>query len=182
MQRRVRVSAGALIVVATLAASVSPVLGQWREWDSDFDEGSKPWKEIESRIPSYPRASDLIRFDVGNASPHRFHIDARSVSIGEDRVVRYTLVVMAAGGARNVTFEGIRCDAREQKYYAVGHPDGSWVRARNPQWRRVEPADINAHHYVLTNYYLCSSWVPVGSVSQILDRLRTGPPTAPAGG
>ena len=182
MRHRVRRTAAALIVAATLAAFVSPAPGQWREWDADFDDGAKPWKEIESRIPSYPRASDLIRFDVGNASPHRFHVDAGSLSIGEDGVVRYTLVVLTAGGARNVTFEGIHCREREQKYYAVGHPDGSWARARNPKWRRVEPADINAHHYVLYSIFLCTGGRPVRSVGEIQNLLRSGPPINPAGG
>ena len=182
MRHRVRRTAAVLIVAAILAAFVSPVLGQSRKLDADFDEASMPWKEIESRIPSYPKASDLIRFDAGNASPHRFHVDAGSLSIGEDGVVRYTLVVMTAGGARNVTFEGIHCREREQKYYAVGHPDGSWARARNSQWRRIEPADVNAHHYVLYSMFLCSGNRPVRSVREIQDLLRRGPTINPAGG
>jgi len=35
---------------------------------------------------------------------------------------------------------------------------------------------------VLANYYLCSSWVPVASVTQIVERLKSGPPVNPAGG
>lgn len=182
MQRCVRRTAAAFLVLATLAPPVSPVLGQWRDWDADFDDSRKPWKEIESRIPSYPRAGDLIRFDVGAASPHRFHIDARSVSIGEDGVVRYTLVVRTAGGATNVTFEGIRCEEREQKYYAMGHPDGSWARARSPQWRRIEQQDVNRHHNVLYSTFLCDGNRPWKSVQQILRLLRAGPPNEPAGG
>ena len=182
MRRRVRRTGAALVVGTALAVALLPARGQWREWDADFDDSTKPWKEFESRIPPYPRSGDLIRFDVGAASPHRFQIDARSVSIGEDGVVRYSLVVAAAGGGTNVTFEGIHCKVREQKYYAVGHPDGSWARARNPQWRRIEPVDINRHHYVLVSNYLCSSWVPVASVREILERLRSGLPTDPAGG
>jgi hypothetical protein len=171
-----------LILAAALSAGLGTALAQWSQWDSDFDEERKPWKEIESRIPANPRASDLIPFDVGNASPHRFHIDARSLSVGEDGVVRYTLVVVTAGGARNVTYEGIHCKERAQKYYAVGQPDGRWGRARNPQWRRIESVDINAHHYVLYNFYVCSSWAPVASVREIVERLKSGPPFNPAGG
>ena len=178
MQRRIRRAAVALSVAIALAVTARPVPGQWRDWDTDFDEGAKPWKEIESRIPSPPRASDLIRFDVSATSPHRFHVDARSLSVGDDDVVRYTLVVIAARGARNVTFEGIRCKEREQKYYAVGHPDGSWARARSPQWRRIEPVDINRHHYQLVTEYFCSGGVPVADVKAILERLRSGLPGA----
>lgn len=174
-QRRVRRAGVALIVATVLATSVCPALAQWREWDADFDEGRKPWKEMEARIPSYPRSGDLVPFEAGGASPHRFYVDARSLSVGEDGVVRYTLVVKTAGGATNVTFEGIRCELRQQKYYAVGRADGNWVRARSPQWRRIEPQDINRHHNVLYSDVLCFGKQPVTSVREMLELLRSGP-------
>jgi len=170
--RGARRAGAALVVAAALAASVSAALAQWRDWDADFDEDRKPWKEIEARIPSYPGTGDLVPFEGSAASPHRFYVDARSLSIGEDDVVRYTLVVKAAGGATNVTFEGIRCELREQKYYAVGRADGSWARARKAQWRRIEPQDVNRHHYVLYSDYLCSGRSPVGSVREIVRLFR----------
>lgn len=176
MQRRVRRPAATLIVAAALAASIGPVLGQGRDREGDFNDGTKPWEEIAPGIPAFPRDGDLIQFEGGAASPHRFHIDAHSLSVDEDGVVRYTLVVVAAGGARNVSFEGIRCPGREQKYYAVGRPDGSWARARNPQWRRIEPADVNRHHYVLATEFFCLGRIQVASTRQILERLRHGRP------
>lgn len=175
-RRGARRAGTALVVVAALAASVSAALAQWRGWDADFDEDRKPWKEIEAGIPSYPRTADLVPFEAGAASPHRFYVDARSLSVGEDGVVRYTLVVKAAGGATNVTFEGIRCELREQKYYAVGRADGGWVRARNAQWRRIELLEINRHHYVLYSDYLCSGKSPVESVREIMQQLRSASP------
>jgi len=171
-----------LIAAVVLAASVTPALAQWREWDADFDADRKPWKEIEARMPANPRTGDLVPFDAGGASPHRFYVDARTLSIGEDGVVRYTLVVKAAGGATNVSFEGIRCELRQQKYYAVGRPDGSWVRARNPQWRRIESQDINSHHYVLYGEFFCSGKQPHKSAKEVLQLLHDKPPGTPAGG
>jgi len=178
LERRVRQAGRALIVAAALAASGGPALAQWREWDADFDEARKPWKEIEARIPSYPRTGDLVPFEAGAASPHRFYVDARSLSVGEDGVVRYTLVIKAAGGATNVTYEGIRCELRQQKYYAVGRADGNWARARNPQWRRIEHHDVNRHHNVLYSDFLCSGKRPVTSVREALQLLSYGPPSA----
>ena len=160
-----------------LAASVTPALAQWREWDADFDADRKPWKELEARIPSYPRTEDLVAFDTGGASAYSFYVDARSLSVGEDGVVRYTLVIKAAGGATNVTYEGIRCELRQQKYYAVGRADGSWVRARNPQWRRIESQDVNRHHSVLHSDFFCLGKQPHKSVREMLQLLRFGAPT-----
>jgi hypothetical protein len=72
-----------------------------------------------------------------------------------------------------VSFEGIRCQGREQKYYAVGRPDGSWARARSAEWRRIEPADVNRHHYVLATEFFCLGRTQVASTRQILERLRS---------
>ena len=172
------------ILAAALAAGLlaAPVHAQWREWDSDFDEDSKPWKEIEARIPAYPKPENLLPFEGGGASPHRYFIDAQSLSIGEDAVVRYTLVIRTAGGATNVSFEGIRCEERQHKYYATARADGTWVRARKPQWRPIEAREINRHHNVLYQDYLCAGERrrdTVRNVKEALDRFKYGPPVEP---
>lgn len=164
----------ALFAAFAVAVALRPAFAQWREWDADFDEDRKPWKEIEAKIPPYPRNADLVSFDPGGGTPHRYYLDARSLSIGEDGVVRYTLVVKAAGGTSSVSFEGIRCESREQKYYAVGSPGGNWVRARNPQWSEVGRLDANRrHHFVLYSEYLCMDRLPVRTVREMLELLKS---------
>jgi hypothetical protein len=139
--------------------------------DRDFDEEKVPWKEIEAQIPSYPRPENLIPFEASAASPHRYYIDSASVSLGEDGVTRYTLVVRAAGGATNVTYEGVRCETREQKYYATGRTSG-WSRARDPQWRRIEDKAVNRHHYVLYKDFFCPAPRAAATPRQVLEALR----------
>ena len=176
-----RTRALALIVAATLGAGAAHA--QWKLFESDFDENQKEWKEIEGKIPAYPGDANLLPFQAGGASLHRFFIDAQSLSIGEDGVVRYTLVVKAAGGATNVTFEGMRCDERQQKVYALGHSGGNWTRARSPQWRRIEYQEVNRHHGVLYADFLCegagNNRVPVKGVAAAVQRLKYGPPSIP---
>jgi len=170
-----------LVLFAAGALGAVAAHAQWGGWDADFDDDKKPWKEIEAKIPSYPKEGNLTPFDAGGTSPHRYFIDAQSLSIGEDGVVRYSLVVKTGGGATNVTFEGIRCDTREQKYYALGQANGTWARARNPQWRRIEYREVNKHHYVLLKGILCTSAVsgatPVTSVKEAVRHLKDGPPS-----
>jgi hypothetical protein len=161
----------ALIAAFAVAVALRPAFAQWREWDADFDDDRKPWKEIEGKIPPYPRSADLVSFDPGGGIPHRYYLDARSLSIGEDGVARYTLVVKAAGGATSVSFEGIRCESREQKHYATGRPDGAWLRARNPQWRPVARG-ASRHHQVLYSEFLCSDGRPLPSVRDMLERFK----------
>jgi hypothetical protein len=159
----------AVAAAALLACSQSPT----RAPDADA-EADKDWREIEARIPAYPRSENLVEFDV-DGSPHRFYIDAPSLSIGRDGVVRYTLVMRTAGGATNVTHEGIRCEVRRQKYYAVGNQDGTWTPARNPHWRRIEFQDPDRRHLSLVDNFLCAQREPLGPEQAVLQRLRRGP-------
>ena len=166
-----------MALLAGLAACADPSQpGKWQQWDVDFDEDKKPWKEIESMMPPYPRPEHLVPFDAGGTTQHRFFIDARSLSVGEDGVVRYTLLVRTAGGATNVSFEGMRCETRELKYYALGRADGSWVRVRNPQWRRFETQSVNRHYNVLYAGVLCLGKTPVETTQEALQRLKYGSP------
>lgn len=169
----------ALLAAATIGATAAHA--QWRGWDADFDENRKEWKEIEAKIPPYPKDVNLLPFEAGAASPHRFFVDAQSLSIGDDGVVRYSLVIKTGGGATNVTFEGIRCDTREQKYYALGHANGTWSRPRNPQWRRIEYQDVSRPRHVLFADFLCAgaspnTKTPLKSTQEIVQRLKYGVP------
>jgi hypothetical protein len=148
---------------------------QWDGWDYTFDREITPWAEMQA----YPVDANLIPLDVGAETPHRYFIDALSVSTGSDGVIRYTLVIKTAGGATNVSFEGMRCESREQKYYAIGRGNKTWVRARNPQWRFVEFKEFAGHHVTLYKEYLCRGKIMVESVDQILQALRAGPKRSP---
>lgn len=158
-----------------IAACLMPLtaIAQWRDFEADFDEGRKAWKEIEAQIPAYPRPENLILFETAPAG-HQFYVDAPSVSVGDDGVVRYTLFVKTAGGAINVSFEGIRCETREQKYYAVGRRDGTWMRARDPVWKRIEVREFNRPHQVLYADYFCDGKAPVANTRAAVDALRYG--------
>src|SRR5262249_48726253 len=140
----IRALAGALMALAAVRAGLAPAASCF------FCSGEeKAWEETEAPVPAYPRTENLIRFDAGGATTHRFYVDAPSVTVGSDGVVRYTLVVKTAGGATNVSFEGIRCATREQKLYAVGQGEGKWGPARDSRWRYIEYQDLNRHHGVL---------------------------------
>lgn len=159
-------------VVVLLAAIPVTAPGQRGLFEADFDEEQKPWSEIEKQLPRYPKPENLIQFDAGAATQHRFYIDAPSLSVDADGVVRYTLVVKTGGGGTNVSFEGMRCLTREQKFYAVGRTDGSWVRARDPQWRRIEYQTVNRHYGVLYVDFFCKErrWLP--PAKQIVEALK----------
>ena len=166
-------------ILFALSVLAFPVHAQWAGWDYDFDREKKSWSELQAQLPPYPKSEELLQFDAGSATPHRFFIDPASLSIGEDQVVRYTIVVRTAGGATNVSFEGMRCETREQKTYAIGHGgDHTWSRARNPQWRRIEYHEVNRQYGVLYRDILCRGKMPAPSVQQIVNVLKY-PPASP---
>ncbi|MBX3652213.1 MAG: CNP1-like family protein [Burkholderiales bacterium] len=148
---------------------------QWDGWDYKFDREITSWAEMQSQLPPYPADGSLIPLDVGSVSSHRFFVDGRSVSADKDGVVRYTLVIKTSGGATNVSFEGIRCETREQKYYAIGRAGGGWVRARNPHWKYIEFKEVNAHHITLYGEFACNGKFVRGTAEQIVQALRRGP-------
>lgn len=160
-----------LFVVAALAFAPAALA---TEWEMDFDENTKSWKEIQAQMPAYPKGENLLLVEAGSATAHKFYVDPASVSVGTDGVVRYTTVIKASGGAINVAFEGMRCETREGKLYAVGRSDGTWVRARNPKWDRILLRDLKPHHWVLYREYFCPSHTRPTPAKVAVDALRRG--------
>lgn len=141
-----------------------------------FDDESKTWQELALQLPAAPQAGDQLPFDVDAVTTQRFAVDAKSISTGADGVVRYTLTGISLSGARNVTYEGVRCASYEQKVYAVGHEDGSWAQARRSEWSLILTNGINRQQAALARDYLCMGKVVAGSAADIVRRLRQRQP------
>lgn len=118
-------------------------------------EADPDWSEGEVSMPSAPQDVTLRAIDVGTPSPNTFLVDESSVSVGVDRVVRYTLVVRTPGGAENVTFEGIRCSTGERRLYASGRKDGSWTPLKTSVWSPIADNRYNRPHAALAWDYFC---------------------------
>ena len=134
--------------------------------DDEFDE--KPWAEVEVQLPAFPDESNLIPFRVGSRDDVKYLIDGNSLSIGVDGVVRYTVLVISASGARNVSYEGMRCAATERRLYAFGRPDKTWSKARNNRWVRIRGDSSNYIVELFSNYF-CK---PGGATLRDGDDLR----------
>lgn len=139
----------------------------------DFDDKTREWKEIEEQLPRVPVGKELVRLNMGPFSEHHFYVDPLSLVVGVDGVVRYTAVIKTQGGALNVTFEGMRCDTRELKIYAIGQRDGKWTRARNTDWQRIE-GHTKPYHFTLYREYFCPSPAVPTPPKRALEALRRG--------
>jgi len=92
---------------------------------------------------------------VSSATRNKFFVDAESISVGADKVVRYIVVVEAAGGAKNVSFEGMRCESGERRLYAYGHPDGTWSKARSAGWESIKFRSLLSYQKALFEDHFC---------------------------
>ena len=140
--------------------------------DDQFDDETKPWREIAVQFPAAPTEANLLPFDVSATATQRFAIDAKSLTVGADDVVRYTLVTNSQAGARNVSYEAIRCASLEYKIYALGHADATWSRARRDQWQPIVNNAMNRQQAALVQDYFCLAHSPAGSAAEMLRRLR----------
>jgi hypothetical protein len=152
-----------------------PLLAQadWGQFESEFEQ-DKPWVELAAQLPAPPKAENLIPFNVSSATLHRHAVDAASISVGEDKVVRYTVVIDTAGGARNVSFEGMRCETGEQRLYAYGQPDGSWSKARNARWEGIKFRSLLSYQKALFEDHFCPDGINVRDAKEAVRNLRRG--------
>ena len=123
-------------------------------------------------LPPYPANDRLLPFFVTSASDFKFFIDRASLSVGRDRIVRYTLVARSPAGAENVSFEGMNCLTNEYILYAVG-VQGQWV-SRSTEWRAIEPRSVQRWHNALRNEYFCPNTIPIADAAEGLNALERG--------
>jgi hypothetical protein len=169
------VKLGALLA---LACTVYRAQAQTTDkFDEDFDNKNKHWVEIALKLPSPPKTADLLPFYVGPTATQTSALDVKSLSVGADGVVRYTIVTTSPSGVKNISFEGIRCASFEFKLYAIGHQNGSWARSRNDQWRPISQTAANRQQAALAQDFFCQGKVVTGKPGEILRAMRGQAPS-----
>jgi hypothetical protein len=167
---RVRRFCALILVLSALRPAYADV--HFRHFEEDPDEPK--WQEGEVTLPEFPKEESLQEFYVSAGTANRFYVDGKSIAVGSDGVVRFTLVVKTAGGATNTSYEGIRCGALETRLYAVGRGDGTWVKARTSAWKPIENNPINRPHAALSRDFFCPSMIPINSPEEGRNALRLG--------
>lgn len=178
MRSRLRPVAGAALAATLAAALQQPLLAQPKS-DWELAQEERDWREGEFALPAYPKPADLVALEVGAATDFRFFVDATSLSVGRDGVVRYTLVARSRSGAENVSFEGIRCKSGSVRAYAFGQGGARWS-ARGTPWRAIEPGGTQRWHFILWREYFCPHAIAIRDAAEGVDALhRGGHPDAP---
>lgn len=156
------------------ATSLAAVFDQssWGKFEHDFEE--KPWVEMEAQLPPAPKPENLLPFYVSATTDNRFFIDSASVTLGEDKVIRYTLVVKSSAGANSISYEGMRCSSGELKRYAFGRDNGGWGKARNAKWEDIRYKNVNRQHHMLFDDFFCPRGIVVKSATEAINALKRG--------
>ena len=161
----------ALAPVALDAEPFEDIFDQTPEPPSTFEEYER--KEGETVLPPYPEEADLQAFTVSGVGARRsYALDSRHLTVGADRITRYTLVVASAGGAKNVFHEGIDCLKKRYKTYAYGRRDGTFRERREPPWRPLVKTGARAFRYQLARHFLCDAFWSPRPPEEALERMR----------
>lgn len=163
-----------LMLLGLLAACASKKTTEEDDVIVDFF-APKAFQETSVPLPVPPLDRDAIPFRVGQ-STLTFAVDPKSVSIGSDEVVRYTVIITSPSGARNVSFEGIRCETRERKLYAtLRTTDNTWTRNMSQAddgWRTMSSLAANSYGRALAEDFFCDGRTIAGSAEKLVQRMR----------
>lgn len=130
------------------------------------------WKESEAPRPPPLQAEGLIAVDM-EGSALRWGIDPRSITIGEDRIVRYVVSATSSSGTVNAMYEGIRCNTAEVKVHARHTPGAGWTQLREAEWQPLHNNGRARHSLVIARSGVCMGHGPNMSPAQIARDLRS---------
>lgn len=156
-----------LLCAALLLACAKPPF-------KDEFESDKPWVEQMTQLPAYPEAKNLLAFDAGAVTSNQYLVDITSIKIGQDEVIRFTLVVKSSANVMNVSYEGIRCATNERKLYALGRDDKTWTQPRVSEWQKL---DLVRQYYAqreLAKNIFCPHRQIVSNTEDAVQALKSG--------
>lgn len=161
-----RIFCAVALISALLSATASAqLLGRI------FDE--EEWTEQQARLPAFPKPENLVPVPIDVVKAFEFRIDASSIDIGQDGVIRYTLVARSSSGSENISFEGIRCDTSERKLYAFGRANKTWAQARTVGWMKYVGVG-RSYQSELAAKFFCPDAVNVRNVAEALENMKKG--------
>ena len=141
--------------------------------DHEVEVERREWKESEYKLPPPPKPQDLVEFYVSAGTDFRFFIDQKSLSVGKDGVVRFTLLARSTTGAETVSHEGIRCSQGSYRVYAYGRQGTGWTE-RESDWRPLEVKTTQRWRNALLREYFCPMRTPIFDPAEGIDALRRG--------
>lgn len=126
----------ALALSATAQAS-SDTMKRFENPNYVFEE-DKVWEEAAYTVPAYPNTASWTGFYVPLEQNFDYSIDASTLTLGSDGVLRMIMRAVSKKGAVNLSYEGLRCDAKTLRVYAFGDTiNHRWIESSKAVWRRL---------------------------------------------
>jgi hypothetical protein len=172
---RTRLLAAALAALVTLPAIASPN-SAYKPIDNKVyllqDLGD--WKEGAFTLPPYPDKPDWVGFYVPLKNDYKFYVDGKSMSMGEDKVIRLTLRVVSASGAENISYEGFQCGNRQMRAYAFGDTiNKRWIESTRVIWKNIVGSDDPVRVRLVDD--MCPQWEWPANAAEALSRIKASP-------
>jgi hypothetical protein len=125
-----------------------------------------PLDWVEGKVPAAPSytTESLIPVDMPLYVSLKIGVDPATVSVGDDGVVRYVVVMRNAAGSINAAYEGVRCTTDEVKTYARASGTGDWTTVADPQWKSLTGNMPSRHAHAITRQGAC-----IGRVASNLE-------------
>ena len=168
-----------LAVLAGGCAQSEPAVDRESEKRASFTREEIPgerWKELETVLPPYPLEENLIKMQLTGPATFTFLVDKKSINVGDDAVIRYTVVARSRTGTDNVIFEGLRCEEALIKPYAFGTADRTWSPATGEDWSPITKQRRNDYRHDLYKFYFCIYGFPQRDSSRAIAALKRGIP------
>ncbi len=145
---------------------------------SQPDRPQAPWAELPADLPAWPdNLNRLIELNVSTEGlGYKLYLDPASLATGDDRVVRYTAVLISPSGIWNVNYEGLHCGERKYRRFAYGN-DGTWRQLRDSPWKPVTGLGVDQYRKLLYENYLCDTTAEYRDADELVRKLRYGNPT-----
>jgi hypothetical protein len=143
-------------------------------WSPQTYVEPEAWQEQEGGVPAYPEQGRLLAVAINTGGqPYRIYIDPDSLTMGEDQVARYTVVIISSSGVWNVSNEGLHCGERAYRRYAYGF-DGQWQPLADSPWLPISGGGMNRYRKTFYDVYMCNPTEPFPTARQVLGKLRSG--------
>jgi hypothetical protein len=134
---------------------------------------SEPWRELDSELPAYPLEKNLIETAASTSGmPYRVYLDPLSLSVTEDQIARYTVVIVSDKGIWNVTHEGLHCGKKAYRRYAYG-VNGEWQELADSPWQPLQGSGVNAYRKAFYKNYMCGIAGPYLQPEEIIRKFRS---------
>ena len=142
-------------------------------YEAEYDETAL-WAEDVKPLPAPPEEDNFIPLDVdGPQRNFKHYIDAKSLATYPDGVVTYTMVIVSSSDAKNILFEGLRCEMGRYKTYAYGNADGGFQPSLAASWQKIlTRSGPTNYRSELLRYYLCDARGLPLQPEAIIERLK----------